>query len=124
MTYGTLQAFKRCAPLCTYKSAVQSAAAMDRMPEIAWKQMIDNAVVLDTVRVYLPSPAQELERVLAEDGEAWRTNRPAISACWRPANPLGRSKAGKRESSSAYGRRRRAANRSTLSLPVVPPLRS
>ena len=54
---------------------------MDRMPEIAWKQMIgmrhvlvhdyfdvDDVVVLDTVRVYLQSLTQELERVLEEDG--------------------------------------------------------
>ena len=54
---------------------------MDRMPEIAWKQMIgmrhvlvhdyfdvDDMVVLDTVRVYLPSLSEELERVLEEDG--------------------------------------------------------
>ena len=60
-----------------------SQSTMDRMPQIAWKQMIgmrhvlvhdyfdaDDAVVLNTVRVYLPSPAQELERVLEEDGEA------------------------------------------------------
>ncbi len=31
---------------------------------------VDDAVVLSTVRVYLPSPAHELERVLEEDGEA------------------------------------------------------
>ena len=60
-----------------------SPATMDRMPEIAWKQMIgmrpvlvhdyfdvDDAVVLSTVRVYLPSLAHELERVLDEVGEA------------------------------------------------------
>ena len=60
-----------------------SPATMDRMPEIAWKQMIgmrhvlvhdyfdvDDAVVLNTVRVYLPSLAQELERVLDEDAGA------------------------------------------------------
>ena len=60
-----------------------SPATMDRMPEIAWKQMIgmrhvllhdyfdvDDAVVLNTVRVYLPSPAHEPERVLDEDGGA------------------------------------------------------
>ncbi|MCJ7796993.1 MAG: DUF86 domain-containing protein [Thermoleophilia bacterium] len=48
---------------------------------IAWKQMIgmrhvlvhdyfdvDDMVVLDTFRVYLPSLARELERVLEEDG--------------------------------------------------------
>jgi len=58
-----------------------SSATMDRMPQIAWKQMIgmrhvlvhdyfdvDDAVVLDTVRVSLPSLAQELERILEEDG--------------------------------------------------------
>jgi uncharacterized protein with HEPN domain len=58
-------------------------ATMDRMPEIAWKQMIgmrhvlvhdyfdvDDAVVLNTVRVYLPTLAHELERVLDEDGGA------------------------------------------------------
>lgn len=58
-----------------------STSTMDRMPQIAWKQMIgmrhvlvhdyfdvDDLVVLDTVRVYLPSLAQELERVLEEDG--------------------------------------------------------
>ena len=60
-----------------------SPATMDRMPEIAWKQMIgmrhvlvhdyfdvDDAVVLNTVRVYLPTLARELERVLDEDGGA------------------------------------------------------
>jgi uncharacterized protein with HEPN domain len=60
-----------------------SQGTMERMPEIAWKQMIgmrhvlvhdyfdvDDAVVLDTVRVYLPRLAQELERVLEEDGAA------------------------------------------------------
>ena len=60
-----------------------SPAIMDRMPETAWKQMIgmrhvlvhdyfdvDDAVVLDTVRVYLPSLAHELERVLDENGGA------------------------------------------------------
>jgi uncharacterized protein with HEPN domain len=59
-----------------------SPATMDRMPQIAWKQMIgmrhvlvhdyfdvDDLVVLDTVRVYLPSLARELHRVLQEDGE-------------------------------------------------------
>jgi len=58
-----------------------SQRTMDRMPQVAWKQMIgmrhvlvhdyfdvDDMVVLDTVRVYLPSLAQELERVLEEDG--------------------------------------------------------
>ena len=58
-----------------------SPATTDRMPQIAWKQMIgmrhvlvhdyfdvDDTVVLDTVRAYLPSLAQELERVLDEDG--------------------------------------------------------
>ena len=58
-----------------------SQATRDHMPQIAWKQMIgmrhvlvhdyfdvDDVVVLDTVRVYLPSLAQELERVLDEDG--------------------------------------------------------
>jgi uncharacterized protein with HEPN domain len=56
---------------------------MDRMPDIEWKQMIgmrhvlvhdyfdvDDMVVLNTVRVYLPSLAQVLERALAEDGAA------------------------------------------------------
>ena len=60
-----------------------SQGTMDRMPEIAWKQMIgmrhvlvhdyfdvDDMVVLNTVRAYLPSLAQVLERVLAEDGAA------------------------------------------------------
>jgi uncharacterized protein with HEPN domain len=60
-----------------------SPSTMDRMPQIAWKQMIgmrhvlvhdyfdvDDMVVLDTVRVYLPSLAHELERVLEEDGQA------------------------------------------------------
>jgi uncharacterized protein with HEPN domain len=59
-----------------------SPATMDRMPQVAWKQMIgmrhvlvhdyfdvDDAVVLNTVRVSLPSLAEELERVLAEDDE-------------------------------------------------------
>ena len=58
-----------------------SPSTIDRMPQIAWKQMIgmrhvlvhdyfdvDDAVVLNTVRVYLPLLAQELERVLEEDG--------------------------------------------------------
>ena len=58
-----------------------SPATKDRMPQIAWKQMIgmrhvlvhdyfdvDDVVVLDTVRVYLPSLAEELQRVLDEDG--------------------------------------------------------
>ena len=31
---------------------------------------VDDAVVLDTVRVYLPSLAHELERVLDENGGA------------------------------------------------------
>lgn len=57
-----------------------STATMDRMPGIAWRQMIgmrhvlvhdyfdvDDAVVLDTVRLFLPSLAAELERVLKED---------------------------------------------------------
>jgi len=60
-----------------------SPATMDRMLEIAWKQMIgphhvlvhdyfdvDDMVVLDTVRVFLPSPAPEPERVHDEDGGA------------------------------------------------------
>ena len=60
-----------------------SPSTMDRMPQIAWKQMIgmrhvlvhdyfdvDDMLVLDTVRVYLPSLAQELERVLDEDAGA------------------------------------------------------
>ena len=60
-----------------------SQSTKDRMPEIAWKQMIgmrhvlvhdyfdvDDMVVLDTVRVHLPSLAHELERVLDEDGGA------------------------------------------------------
>lgn len=58
-----------------------SSATRDRMPQLAWKQMIgmrhvlvhdyfdvDDTVVLDTVRVYLPSLIQELERVLDENG--------------------------------------------------------
>ena len=58
-----------------------SPSTMDRMPQIARKHMIgmrqvpvhdyvdvDDMVVLDTVRVTLPSPAQELARVLEEDG--------------------------------------------------------
>ncbi len=58
-----------------------SPGTTHRMPQIAWKQMIgmrhvlvhdyfdvDDAVVLDTVRVFLPSLALELERVLTEDG--------------------------------------------------------
>ena len=58
-----------------------SPATKGRMPQIAWKQMIgmrhvlvhdyfdvDDVVVLDTVRVYLPSLAEELQRVLDEDG--------------------------------------------------------
>ena len=57
-----------------------SPATKDRMPQLAWKQMIgmrhvlvhdyfdvDDVVVLDTVRVYLPSLAQEVQRVLDED---------------------------------------------------------
>jgi uncharacterized protein with HEPN domain len=60
-----------------------SQGTMDRMPDIEWKQMIgmrhvlvhdyfdvDDMVVLNTVRVYLPSLAQVLERALAEDGAA------------------------------------------------------
>jgi uncharacterized protein with HEPN domain len=58
-----------------------SPATMDRMPQIAWKQMIgirhvlvhdyfdvDDTLVLNTVRVYLPSLAQELGRALEGDG--------------------------------------------------------
>ena len=58
-----------------------SSSTTDRMPQVARKQMIgmrhvlvhdyfdvDDMVVLDTVRVYLPSLAPELERVLREDG--------------------------------------------------------
>ena len=58
-----------------------SSSTTDRMPQVAWKQMIgmrhvlvhdyfdvDDMVVLDTLRVYLPSLAQGLERVLREDG--------------------------------------------------------
>ena len=47
-----------------------SPATKDRMPQVAWKQMIGmrHVLVLDTVRVYLPSLAQELQRVLDEDG--------------------------------------------------------
>ena len=46
-----------------------SPATKDRMPQLAWKQMIGmrHVLVHDTVRVYLPSLAQELQRVLDED---------------------------------------------------------
>ena len=60
-----------------------SQSTKDRMPEIAWKQMIglrhvlahdyfdvDDIMVLNTVRIYVQSPARELGRVLDEDGEA------------------------------------------------------
>jgi uncharacterized protein with HEPN domain len=60
-----------------------SLSTMERMPQVAWKQMIgmrhvlvrdyfevDDLVVLDTARVYLPSLAQKLERVLEEDDPA------------------------------------------------------
>jgi uncharacterized protein with HEPN domain len=57
-----------------------SPSTIDGLPDIAWKQMIgmrhvlvhdyfdvDDAVVLDTVRVYLPSLTDQLERALHDD---------------------------------------------------------
>lgn len=58
-----------------------SSSTKDCMPQLAWKEMVgmrhilvhdyfdvDDAVVLDTVRAYLPLLIQELERVLRENG--------------------------------------------------------
>ena len=50
----------------------QTATADDRHAQVLVNDYfdVDDMVVLDTVRVYLPSPAHELERVLDEDGGA------------------------------------------------------